>query len=83
MGDTSLSELAKVLNITRSELSNRLDTLENMGYISKLCDGPTKDRKKCSACPITNTCNEGSENISYISVYELTEKGKRACNTPD
>jgi DNA-binding HxlR family transcriptional regulator len=83
MGNTSMSELAKALNITRTELLNRLDTLENMGYIRKFCDGQTKGRKKCSACSMANACNEGSEIVSYISVYELTEKGKRACNAPD
>jgi Mn-dependent DtxR family transcriptional regulator len=83
LGNISMSELAEALNITRTELSNRLDTLENMGYISKLCDGPTKERKKCSTCSMVNTCQNTSEKISYVSVYELTKKGKRACNAPD
>lgn len=81
-GNTSLSELFNILGITHSELSSRLKTLEAMGYISTVCQGTPIDAKKCRGCSMAKFCSgsEASAKIELIKVYELTEKGKRACD---
>jgi len=82
-GNTTWNELVKALNLTHIEMSNRLETLESMGYIRTVCQGKTEDVKNCPGCPMNRTCSnlKSTKKDMIIKVYELTEKGKRACNT--
>ena len=77
-GTLTLIEIAEKLKITRQELFNRLETLEHMGYIKKLCT-TTTEKNKCISCTIAGSCVECDSTESFGISFQLTKKGKKVC----
>ena len=74
-GDRSFSELALSLDISTRELRNRIQTLENMGYIEKLPG--IGGEKACTFCPTASGCESCGSNIQFPDTYRITSKGKK------
>ena len=74
-GDRSFSELALLLNISTRELRNRLQTLENMGYVERLPG--IGGEKACTFCPTASGCESCRSNLQFPDSYRITSKGKK------
>ena len=74
-GDRSFSELALSLDISTRELRNRLQTLENMGYVERLPG--IGGEKACTFCPTASGCESCGSNIQFPDTYRITSKGKK------
>ena len=74
-GDLSFSELALSLEISTRELRNRLQTLENMGYVETLPG--IGGEKACTFCPTASGCESCGSNIQFPDTYQITPKGRK------
>ena len=76
----TFKDIAKKLNISQTELINRLELMEHMGYIKRISEHTLNDEKACSLCSEAKTCSDDqSKDLSNIS-YQITKKGKRVGN---
>lgn len=74
-GGRSFSELALSLDISTRELRNRIQTLENMGYVEKLPG--TGAEKACTFCPTASGCDGCGSNLQFPDTYRITSKGRK------
>jgi DNA-binding Lrp family transcriptional regulator len=75
----TLVQIAENLRITRQELFNRLETLEHMGYIKKICTSTSNEKERCISCAMSDVCVEGDSKESFGISFQLTKKGKKVC----
>ncbi|MCK5774368.1 MAG: winged helix-turn-helix transcriptional regulator [Thermoplasmata archaeon] len=74
-GGRSFSELALSLDISTRELRNRLQTLENMGYIEKMHGD--EDGRACTLCSSASRCGGCPSNFDFPNSYGVTRKGMK------
>lgn len=75
----TLVEIADNLKITRQELFNRLETLEHMGFIKKICTSTSNEKDQCISCIMNDSCVECDSKESLGISFQLTRKGKKVC----
>ena len=75
----TLVEIADNLNIIRQELINRLETLEHMGYIKKICTSTSNEKEHCISCTMADVCVECDSKESFGISFQITKKGKKVC----
>ena len=79
-GDMSLNEIAQSMGISVDELKIRLDTLEQMRYLTSDNVMGGGNAGGCSHCPSAGSCSVSSNNLGMkISTFQLTEKGMKIC----
>jgi len=76
---STISEIARVLNVDRSIIEHAIQTLLNGGYLAidyqsvkSACPQPSIS-KFCALCPLKDSCNVYQ--TSAITFYQITEKG--------
>ena len=80
-GTLTFIEIADNLKITRHELMNRLETLEHMGYIKKICTTTSNEKDQCISCSMSDVCLECDSIESFGISFQLTKKGKKVCQS--
>jgi Mn-dependent DtxR family transcriptional regulator len=79
-GNITFNDLAIELSISQSELKNRLDLLEHMGYIEIICkENPTLE-SGCLFCSEANECAKNTKSDYFETIYKLTKKGRKVGN---
>jgi hypothetical protein len=77
-GGMSLRDMSRELEIERSALEDRMNSLVRSGYIKEISFTAECGSKKCKDCPMTSSCD--SDQDLFPKVFELTDKGRRALN---
>ncbi len=80
----TLAEITQKLKISRDELKNRLEMMKRMGYIEALSEDKPNSESACASCRMTkfcSPCSEGNAGNLRITVYRLTDKGRRVLNS--
>ena len=77
----TLNEISSKLELRQSDLLNRLELMEHMGYIKSMSDGKcmASSSPSCACCPISNSdkCYIDKSTQTKITAYKITKKGKR------
>lgn len=76
-GNLTLTEIAVKLNLSRAELMNRLEIMEHMGYITKVCEARPRDENNCAYCTMSSDCSTQEDSKDKMISYKLTAKGRR------
>jgi predicted transcriptional regulator len=78
-GNLTINEIALELDISKSELINRIMIIEKMGYIktSKEQNKTIEKGNLCTFCVEAKQCSQQKTSGYDKQVYQITEKGKR------
>jgi len=69
-GKSSISEIAKEMQIDESSVVSAIDELKRMGYLESSQSACSMDKPACSNCPFAKRA------VEMGRVFSLTEKGK-------
>jgi hypothetical protein len=77
LGKLSLSEVARKLNISGDEMKNRLEIMQQTGYVEVVSEENPSDPAICSSCLLREYCSESGAVYLASKGYRITEKGRR------
>lgn len=80
-GKLTLNEISSKLEIRHSDLLNRLELMEHMGFIESISVEKCLNgsNPSCSCCPMPDTekCLVDNPTKSKFNAYKITKKGEK------